>query len=262
MIPPDEPGAVWEGTVVHARRAPTVHRFAMALVQPMIDVDRVGEALDRSRLWSAHPAPVWFRRRDHFGDPAVTIRESVADALAGHGLALRPDHRVLLQAHLRSLGWCFNPIEFLWVVDPSGTIDAAVLRVTNTPWKEHEVYVLAAHHGAIDARWPKAMHVSPFLGMDHEYRMRAARHDDRLTVRIDVIPRGHGDPVLETGLALTRRPLDATTMRRMLVRHPALTHRVSWRIHREAFRLWRKGVPFVPHPRRGTARGPHDEVAA
>ncbi|WP_413861728.1 DUF1365 family protein [Candidatus Aalborgicola defluviihabitans] len=42
--------------------------------------------------------------------------------------------------------------------------------------------------------------------------------------------------------------LDAPARRRALWRYPLMTIGVFWHIHREAFTLWRKRVPFFSKP--------------
>ncbi|HEY8058118.1 MAG TPA: DUF1365 family protein, partial [Acidimicrobiales bacterium] len=59
-----------------------------------------------------------------------------------------------------------------------------------------------------------------------------------------------GRTVFTADLTLDRRPADRAGLAHVLWRHPLMTLRVSLAIHRQALRLWRKGVPFVRHPDR------------
>jgi len=55
-----------------------------------------------------------------------------------------------------------------------------------------------------------------------------------------------GQVGFDATLSLERRPWNAAQVRRMLVRHPAMTSKVMAEIHWEALKLWWKGVPVVP----------------
>ena len=84
-----------------------------------------------------------------------------------------------------------------------GGLDAIVLEVTNTPWGERHWYVFDARGGAATARTAKAMHVSPFLPMDLDYRVTWTDPGAALWLRIEA-ERG-GVKIFEADLALTPR---------------------------------------------------------
>ncbi len=58
----------------------------------------------------------------------------------------------------------------------SRPLDAVVAEVTNTPWGERHAYAVAADgKPVLSARFRKAFHVSPLMGMDHEYELRVTQ---------------------------------------------------------------------------------------
>lgn len=57
-------------------------------------------------------------------------------------------------------------------------------------------------------------------------------------------------PLLETSVSGTLEPVTRSALRKALWGYPAMTFGVMARIHWQAFRLWRKRVPFVSKPRR------------
>lgn len=153
---------------------------------------------------------------------------------------------------VRRWGWLFNPITIFLVWDDEvGQPVGAVLEVTNTPWKERHRYPLVLEVDGTDLRstFDKTLHVSPFLGMDYRYQLRVADLDDRIAVDIDVIDKD-GTPALHTALRTGREPATHENLAASLRSTPLPTHRVSAGIHVQAARLWRKGVPFVSHPKR------------
>ena len=242
--------AVYTGEVRHARFAPAAHAFTYRLAMTFLRLDEVDEVLARHPLWGRRRGtPVRYRREDFLGDPDRELPEAVKDVVEGD-LGFRPEGPVALLAHLRTFGWCFNPLAAYYCYDATGTqVVAQVLSVTNTPWGERTEYVIDTRRSpaAWRARFAKAMHVSPFMGMDQTYLLDATApgEDLRLTLRSEE----DGRVVFAADLDLARRPADRAGLGRVLWRYPLMTLRVSLAIHVQALRLWRKGVPFHRHPR-------------
>jgi uncharacterized protein len=164
---------------------------------------------------------------------------------------------------VRRWGWLFNPITVFLVWDVDAALPAvalpvaAVLEVTNTPWKERHRYAVALqqagdHLGALTARVDKSLHVSPFLDEAFEYAIRISGDDGdspRFELGIDVVRPGTDRAVVATALQVVRRPADRAALTRSLATRFAPTQRVSFGIHAQAARLWAKRVPIVAHPR-------------
>lgn len=261
VVAPGGP-AVAFGTVWHRRNRPTVHEFSYPVAQVWFDPDRPEDLFDRHPLWSSRRRrPIRFRRQDHLDGTDAPIgpriRAAIAPVLGGE----TPTGPLRILTQPRTWGWLFNPItvHLAWNLhdaDPA----AAVLEVTNTPWKERTLYPLALSptgEGGVAATFDKSLHVSPFLDGDLRYNLRVSQRpgpaadDRRLTVNIDATRPGNpSDPVVETALDLTVRPPNRRAMTAALTRTPLPTHRVSAGIHLQALRLWVKRVPFVPHPSR------------
>jgi len=250
--------ALYEGTVSHSRRDATSHSFRYRVLMAWLNLDELPGALDAHPLWSArHPAPVRFRRQDFHGDPSTPLDEAVRRTIAEQS-GERPTGPICLLAHLRTWGWTFNPIAFYvaFAPDGSGQVDALLAEVTNTPWHERHAYVLPVHARSVPepVRFPKALHVSPFLDLDLDHSFALTPPGaDRWTIRMDDW-RGEEREFAAT-LDLRRRPLDRPTMGRMLRRHPVPAQRVSSGIYLEALKLRAKGAPFRRHPAKvGPAR--------
>jgi DUF1365 family protein len=56
-------------------------------------------------------------------------------------------------------------------------------------------------------------------------------------------------PLLETSVSGTLEPVTPGALRKALWRYPAMTFGVVARIHWQAFKLWRKRVPFITKPK-------------
>lgn len=211
----------------------------------LVDLDRVGELCSLHPLWSArHPAPVWFRRADYLGGPAVPLSVAVRDLVASR-TGVRPTGPVTLLTNLRTWGWSFNPVSFYFCYDEVGSkVTQMVAEVTNTPWLERHCYVVGApgvHELA------KELHVSPFLGMDQRYQLDYSEPGRQLEVRFTTT--GDDGPALFAGMRLVRHPADRRSLAQMLWAPGRGSIGVSLGIYRQALALWRKGTPVHRHPR-------------
>lgn len=243
--------ALYEGTVVHRRRAPVEHRFAYRIALPLLDLDELDAVFRLHPLWSLEGHNVVaFRRADYLPERPGPLAEAVR-SLAEEHLGHRPAGPVALLAHPRTWGFLFNPIALFYCFDPTGRhVEALVAEVTNTPWHERHVYVVA---GPGRHRFPKALHVSPFLGMDLDYTLAYDEPGERLSLHMQAV---HGETALfDAALALERREANPATLGRLVWRYPFTTMRVSGRIYRQALGLWRAGAPFVAHPARRASAG-------
>jgi predicted NAD/FAD-binding protein len=160
LAPPE--AAVYETTVRHTRRRPFRRTFTHRTHTWLVDLDH----LPRHRLGVLTGT---FEARDHLGDPDRSLRENVAAFLAGHGLdlpAAADGGRVLMAAHARAFGYCFNPISVFWCFAGESLL-GVVVEVHNTYGERHAYLVHPDAQGR--ARTDKAMYVSPFHGTDGWY---------------------------------------------------------------------------------------------
>lgn len=246
--------SVCHGFVVHRRTKPRRHAFRHDVAMLWLDPDDPAELTRRHPLWSARwPAPIRFRREDYgLPDDPPSLTHAVRAAVAGP-LGFVPSGSVRMLTQPRTWGWLFNPITVFLVwhddhADPVGL----VADVSNTPWKERHRYAVALTGSAPQrASFDKVLHVSPFLHENARYDLALCMRGGRLDLRIDVVDHDDpGEPVLTTRLVVGDWSAERRALTGHILRRPFATHRVSGHIHREALRLWRKGVPFVKHPRR------------
>jgi uncharacterized protein len=92
---------------------------------------------------------------------------------------------------------------------------------------------------------PKALHVSPFMGMDHRYEWRMTVPADTLSVHI--ASSHDGRLAFDATLALRRRELTRASLARVTARYPVGTPRTLALIYTQAARLKLKGVPVHAH---------------
>ena len=241
---------LYDGWVRHRRHTPRVHDFRYRLVLAYLDLDEL-DLIDRTVLpLSINRWNLWsFFDRDHIdGSPGSTAGK-VRRLLANHGIA-RCGGSIRLLTQCRVLGYVFNPISLYYCHDADGTLAAVVAEVSNT-FGERHLYLLDGRNNASTGatarfRAVKAMHVSPFLGMDCVYDFRLAPPGDHLTVGI--VQHEEGRRVLDAQLWGRRAPLTTRTLTAALLRCPFVTLKTIAAIHAEAARLYLKGIPFQRHP--------------
>jgi DUF1365 family protein len=238
--------AIYEGTIRHRRFAVRAHELRHRIALVYLDLDELDGLLD-GRLIAGHPGLVRFRRGDYLGDPHVGLGDAVR-MLLERRTGSAPAGPICLLTHLRTFGHCFNPVSFYYCFNPQEQLDAVVTEVTSTPWGERHAYVLerSGEGPVLAASFAKGLHVSPFMGMEQRYTMRAAAPGATLAVHIESYELG--ELAFDATLALRRAPLSRRSLAHITARYPAATLRVLALIYGHALALKLKGVPLYPRP--------------
>ena len=227
---------IYRTTVRHVRRTPwrreLLHRSSLWLA----DLDE----LPATRGWRAF----WhgsIQARDHLGDPDLSVRANLARFLARHGVDLGTG-KVLVAAHPRALGFCFNPISLYWCHRPDGSLLATVIEVHNTYGDRH-VYLLDPEHSA---PLEKRMYVSPFHGVEGHYDVHAPPPDERLDLAVRLrTPDGAAFSASLRGERIGTPDAGTARVLRAAARD-GLRDAVLIRLH--GLRLWSRGLPIRPRP--------------
>ena len=238
------------GQVRHTRLRPARNAFnypTYFLMLPMRSLRQLGSgALTRNRR-----AALSFFDSDHGegGDDALAwldallLREGVEDASG----------EIWLHTYPRVLGHTFKPVSFWYCHRADGTLRAIVVEVNNT-FGERHCYLLDPPQGLAygqELQADKVFHVSPFCTLTGGYRFHFLRSDldgvQKTLARIDYDDADGA--LLQTSVSGTLQPLTPASLRKALWRYPAMTFGVVARIHWQAFKLWRKRVPFVSKPK-------------
>ncbi|MEP7308863.1 MAG: DUF1365 domain-containing protein [Acidobacteriota bacterium] len=232
------------GTLRHRRFTPVPHAFTYPLFMALLDIDRVAESMRVSRVTSYNRLN-WasFHDRDHLGDPARPLRERVAVDAARHGIDL-PGGRIFLLTHLRYFGYGFNPVSFFYCFDREDRLQVVLAEVSNTFGGSHNYWLRpdpASRRFRSSAA--KSLYVSPFMPLDLDYAFAFTPPAGRLVAHMETVKAG--SVCFDATLSLERRAWNAREIRRVLLRHPAMTAKVMAGIHWQALRLWWKGVPVV-----------------
>ncbi len=215
--------SLYTGSLVHARREPRENVFRYGVCFYVLDLDELPELHRSLALFSyRHANALSFHERDHLGEAERPAKENVVTFLRGHGIDL-DGGRVLLLTNLRVLGYVFNPVSFYWCYRSDGALACMIAEVRNT-FGEMWPYLLTAHdriEGAapLAYRADKHLHVSPFFGLEQEYRFFFSEPDEHVFARVDVWE--DGERRLGSMLSGARRPLTNANVARALARYPA-----------------------------------------
>ena len=244
---------LYRGWVRHTRLQPVRHEFRYRMFQVFLDLSELETVFAGRWLWSTKRFSLaWFRREDHLGDRSMPLDEAVRrEVLKSTGR--RPDGPIRLLTHLRYFGYVMNPVSFYYCFDRAGNrVEFIVAEVHNTPWGERHCYTFELapdRPPGAGSRFdfPKSFHVSPFMGMDQEYRWGFSEPDDGLGVRMETVEGGRR--IFTATLRLRRVPISATSLATMLVSFPLMTFQVVTGIYWQALKLFGKRCPFHSHPK-------------
>ncbi len=237
------------GRLWHARHRPRAHKFQYPTAMVLLDLDRL-DVFEGSRLAVNKKGLVSLRTERHLiddqtpsGDQArAFVRTSLDVDVSG-------PVRLLTNPHVWGVG--FNPLSMYFLHDRHGAPAALIYEVSNTPWNEIYRYVVPADaiaQGAT-ASFEKTFHVSPFNPMDQRYVSRVHWPDgERVSVYLGLEEEGSPDLLFEAGLSLTLSPYHGQSRKPLFLGVWPQTFVVLAGIYREAFALWRKGVPYHSHP--------------
>ena len=243
--------SLYTGVVRHERFTPKPHRFQYRVYEVLLDVDDLdGLATEipffshgRANLTSLHD-------RDYMGKGEGSIREKANRWLAARGVPAPA--RLFLLTHLRVLGYAFNPVSYYYAFDEAGRFAFAIAEINNT-FGEGYAYLLRRPVGedaeTISVRFPKAFHISPFIGMDTTYTFIVTPPGETLRAKVDACEAGaEGGKFFEAFFAGRRSPLTTRSLAGALVRHPLMPLRVMAWIHLHALFLLLKRVPSFTKP--------------
>lgn len=257
---------LYQSRVAHARFAPRRHAFEYTVFYCWIDLDELPELDRQSKLFAANRFALYsFHESDHLGSSAGNLKRDITRWCEQHGVTLPHDCRIRILTLPRFLGYLFNPVSFIYCYDEQENLLCAIAEVGNT-FGEKKLYLIPKRESSPQvalARMPKQFYVSPFSDLDVEFEFELTTPTDDLHVRVDDFE--NGNKVLVSSLAGQRRPFSTGQLAKLTAFCPAVTAKVIFLIHWQAFLLWLKGCRWFAKSDRPESQtnvlNPHPSIA-
>jgi DUF1365 family protein len=247
--------AFYFGVVSHKRFDQKKHGFNYSQYMLFLDTREI-EEIEKLNWWfsTRHWAPLQLKRSDYFN--SFPQRESRADENTGDylkrtviaaalslGAKVENINRVCLLVQTRCFGVYFSPINFFFLYQDQSA-KYLVAEVSNTPWNEKYYYLVDINSPQPVA---KSFHVSPFMEMDMTYHWQITPPAETTKIRIDNWDKKR---LFTAVFSARRKGLTKQNIRSVLARWPVQPISVIGRIYWQAFKLFLKGVRFVPYQKK------------
>ena len=244
--------SLYFGRVRHHRKSPKIHNLEYGIFMAHLFLDELKEVFKGRWLWSINnPNLSSFKRTDYHRPEIESLQDAVRDTMTRQ-LGEKMSGKVSILTHLRTFGYCFNPVTFyyLWGDDLTSPV-AIMTEITNTPWGERYAKCFRWKDTDMNEKseydFRKEFHVSPFIGMDVDYDWRFQNPQE--TVKIDMYLRQNNKSFFSAHLHLKQKAISFKNLSMALIRFPFMTLKVTAAIYWNALLLKLKGCPFYSHPK-------------
>jgi len=249
--------AFYIGQVFHKRFVPKQHEFTYPLYMNFLDLDEV--ALMHQKYWwfsCKRWAPLQLKVTDYFRHekPATAPKSSpVGPLLKSHAIEIADSlgadvsaiNRVCILAQLRCFGIYFSPVNFFFLYE-NDMAKYLIAEVSNTPWNNSHCYLIDL---ISPAATEKALHVSPFMTLDMEYRWRVKEPTSSTEIIIENWREQH---LFTAAFSATRYEISAKKNTAVFLRWPIVSLSIVRAIYWQALKLFLKGIRFVPYQTKQT----------
>lgn len=246
---PEFASCLYFGQVMHQRFLPMEYHFTYGVMSIKVDVDQIaaevkavkGLSLNRFNLMSLH-------FKDYGARDGRAWRPWLEALLQNYGV-MQPPAKIELVCFPRFLGKVFNPLAMWYAYDDNQALIAVVGEVSNTFGHWHH-YVLTNQglplESKLRAKAQKVFHVSPFIGMDCEYRFRLQAPQKKY--QLGIYQYENQQKILVATQSAKAQRLNTKNLLQGALKYPFNTLKVLSMIHWWALKIWLKGGRFHKTP--------------
>lgn len=271
--------AIAASKIRHRRYLPKSHEFSAELNYLCFDPDQIHLWSQKSCLWSTQGWNVLtLKDQDFLIMESGSIREKIQRILfKKKNFDLASEMQIRVLALPRTLGFRFNSVVFYVVFDQDQQQRFILSEITNTPWNERIVYVHdcqanavndapnnslndsvhqpsnnPAQHGSYLSHqfdFKKEFHVSPFMPMDLDYRWTFSFSEQQNVIHMQLFKAGilQFDATMRFSIVPITLP---SQQRHYAISNVLQPFKMVMGIYLNAFRLWKKKIPFYRHPKK------------
>jgi DUF1365 family protein len=236
--------AIFKGTLLHRRYHPRRHELSYSVADVLVEVGKL-EELNRTSWFLGYNSRrlLTISDRNHGPGDGTPIAVHVRGLIGRLRLPV-PVSRVFMLCYPSLLGRVFNPLTVYFALAEDGRWLAVIYEVHNTFGQRH-CYVMAVEEGA-GHRARKCFYVSPFNGVEGEYRFGVERHGKHLRLNIALFEQGRLK--LAARFEGVEQPLTDAAVLGALLRLVVQPFKVVAAIHWEALKLYLKGLRPTARP--------------
>lgn len=224
--------------IYHKRFLPVEHEFvyeSFSLRFPISQSEQLNNSILKVNTFSLFSLNL----NDYLFDPAASFKEKFENFIQKHQIKLKNYDEVLLQTFPRVLGYGFNPVCF-WLTYKDGELQQVLAEVNNTFGEKHCYFIENPHNSQFHLE--KVFHVSPFFKVEGEYQFIFKNN----FVGINLIVQNKTQ--ISTFIKSKEIPYTTKNLWSCFFQFPLASFVIMAKIHWQAFKLWRKNVPFFTKP--------------
>jgi uncharacterized protein len=240
--------SIYRASVFHKRVQPK-RFFKYKIFWFHVFLDELDELKKRFRFFSYNRFNLYnFKDLDHFSYPKgayhQTLAESVKAYVKDQGEEWESDFRISIITNLRTLGYNFNPVSFIYIWKGE-TCKYCIVEIGNTFNEQKPFFLkeLKTERNQFVEKHQKLFYVSPFFAHDLYFEFNIGVPNQKLKISINDVDE-KSEKVFFTGVDGIKQKLSAFTLFKSFLSIPMIPLYVITQIHFQAFILWFKKVPY------------------
>lgn len=225
--------------VVHSRLTPKRYSFTHHFFWFKLNLDKPEKlpllSFNKFNFYS-------FYDSDHIKFGHEKARDNYIEFAQKSGLKT-PIKSVTVYTQLRTLGYVFNPVSFVSLIDEEDK-QHAIIEIGNT-FNEQKPYFVHNDHfdgNSFEYETTKYFYISPFIEHDNKMLFKFMSKEGRVTISIDDFK--DKERVLYVHFDGQEIELTAKNLFLQTIKNPFVTIQFIVFIHLHAFILWMKGIKY------------------